>query len=159
LWTVYLTGTTRNHIENLDASSVSSTKASATSQATVVVTAPPAKKSSSNTVGIVVGVIVGLVVLGAIGFGVFIFLRRRRREADEIKHTTNAQDFISGKMNDRPQMWSHDTRLADERRNSNGSIADNHDYSRRILQVRSESLPTSRIDIYKLTCLLAGSEP
>jgi cell wall integrity and stress response component len=146
MWTVYLTGFTRNHIENLDpASLTSSSKPTKTAEQTVVVTASSSAKKGGNTVGIVVGVIVGLIIFAALAGAAFIFLRnRKQKEAEEYKRHNDVDAFVSGGgsqvSNDRPQMWaSQDPRLdtdAAGRRASNGSIADNQDYSRRILAVR-----------------------
>jgi cell wall integrity and stress response component len=89
-------------------------------------------------VGIVVGVIVAIVILGALIGAGFIFVRRRqKREVTEIKKQNDVQTFVKPDQS-RPQMWAPDQRLDNEapgRRISNGSIADNQDFSRRILQV------------------------
>jgi cell wall integrity and stress response component len=147
-WTVYLTGITRNQIANLDPASMSSAAASKTSSATagpstVVVTAGPSSGSSkhgSNTVAIAVGVVVGLVGLAAIVGGAFLWLRhQRRREAEsEFKRQAAISSFVEGGQKP-PYSGSNDSRLDPSvlaaRRISDGSIADNADYSRRILQV------------------------
>jgi cell wall integrity and stress response component len=107
------------------------------------VTQSAAPKKGGGTVGIVVGVIVGLIVFGALAGAAFIFLRNRKhKEAEEYKRHNDVDAFVGGgskSSNDRPQMWaSQDPRLdtdAAGRRASNGSIADNQDYSRRILAV------------------------
>jgi cell wall integrity and stress response component len=137
-----MTGYTLNDVPFYDGSS-SSSSSSITSQATSTATnSASAKKSGgSNTVGIVVGVIVGIVLLAAAGGGGFLFLRRKQqREMEEYKKHNDLQSFVDGGKpeNNRPQMWAPDSRLdtADARRISNGSIADNQDYSRKILQVR-----------------------
>jgi cell wall integrity and stress response component len=137
-----LTGFTRNHIGNLDPSSLTTTsKPTDNAKQTVVVTASASpKKSASTTAGIAVGVIVGLVILGGIIGGAFIFFRnKKRREEEESKRHGDVDAFVSGKTASRPGMWAQESRLdtaATDRRTSSGSLADNQDYSRRILQVR-----------------------
>lgn len=149
-WLVYLTGITRNQIANLDPSSMSSASAStktgsaAAGPSTVVVTAGPqsgsGKSGGSNTVGIAVGVVVGIIGLAAIVGGVFLWFRyTRRREAEnEFKRQAAISSFVEGGQKP-PYTASSDSRLDPSaiaaRRISDGSIADNADYSRRILQV------------------------
>jgi cell wall integrity and stress response component len=147
-WTVYLTGVTRNQIQNLDpaSASASSMTTSPTGASTVVVTAGPTGASSGkpsggpSTVGIAVGVVVGLIAIAGIALGAFLWLRHnRRKEAeDEFKRQNAITNFVEGgkTSNGAP---SNDSRLDPHvfaaRRDSSGSIADNADYSRRILQV------------------------
>jgi cell wall integrity and stress response component len=87
-----------------------------------------------------VGVIVGLVILGGIIGGAFIFIRnKKKQEEEEAKRHGDVDAFVSGKAVNRPGMWAQESRLdtaATDRRTSSGSLADNQDYSRRILQVR-----------------------
>jgi cell wall integrity and stress response component len=143
-WFVYLTGITRNHIANLDPSSL--TKSSSTSGPTVVVTASGSAKGGSNTVGIAVGVVVGIVVLAGIAGGVFFWLRFKRvkEESDEYKRQNDMNAFVNGgkpgygNVMGPGSVSPPDSRLdpdALQRRQSTGSIADNQDYSRRILTV------------------------
>lgn len=97
---------------------------------------------STNTVGIAVGVVVGLLVVGAIGGAVFFVFRRKRNAEIEEEHRRNAavNAFIAG---GKPPSSSGGLSLSDQRldpviahrRQSDGSIADNEDYSRRILRV------------------------
>lgn len=97
---------------------------------------------SSNTAGIAAGVVVGVVALAAIVGGTFLYLRYRRRKAveEEYRRQAAVNDFVGG---GKPPHTSHssmtDSRLDPEvmmsRRQSDGSIADNQDYSRRILRV------------------------
>jgi cell wall integrity and stress response component len=103
-------------------------------------------KKSSSTIGIVVGVIVGIVIVGALAGAGFIILRRRQRqEMEDFKKQNDVSTFVGGKVDQsRPQMWAPDSRLENDssgRRVSNGSIADNQDYSRRILQVSTRYNP------------------
>ncbi|CAK7241864.1 MAG: hypothetical protein STHCBS139747_003335 [Sporothrix thermara] len=101
------------------------------------------KKSSSNTAGIAAGAVVGVVVAAA-GAGAIIFLIRRRRNRQiEEEHRRNAavNAFFSGGSGKTPSTSGNsisDSRLdpvMSQRRLSDGSIADNEDYSRRILRV------------------------
>ncbi|KAL2752055.1 hypothetical protein ACRALDRAFT_2089701, partial [Sodiomyces alcalophilus JCM 7366] len=95
-----------------------------------------------NIVGIAVGVSVGAaVILSLLGFG-FWFMRRRRNQSIEEEHRRNAavNSFIAGA---KPPGSSGGISMTDSRmdpvlahrRLSDGSIADNQDYSRKILRV------------------------
>ncbi|KAF3047495.1 hypothetical protein E8E12_009019 [Didymella heteroderae] len=150
LW-VMLTGNTRNQVPfyEIPADSSSSAKKSSTaapsSTAAASATASPSKTASSdsdskpNTAGIAAGVVVGVVGLAAIIGGVWFFLRRRRQRQAEEDYRRNAagvNDFINGGKTSASSM--NDSRIDPsfmDRRQSNGSIADNEDYSRRILKV------------------------
>jgi len=122
---------------------------------TVVVTAPASasstkattEKSTSgggpNKAAIAAGVVVGIVLIAAIAGGAFFLVRHRKRRAIEEEHRRNAavSSFIgTGKpptSSDGASSFT-DTRLDPvmaNRRFSDGSIADNQDYSRRILKV------------------------
>jgi cell wall integrity and stress response component len=147
-----LTGITKNHIANLDPASLTSSVAASTSTmskaaSTIIVTAthgPTTTAGSSsakpNTIGIAVGVVVGLIALAAIIGGVVFFLRnRRRREVEEeYKRQAAVNSFVNGVKTHQSQTSTNDSRLEPhilQRRESTGSIADNQDYSRRILKV------------------------
>lgn len=152
IW-VMLTGNTRNKVEHysIPAESSSSAKKSSTTAAASSTTAAasasasPSKTASSdsdskpNTAGIAAGVVVGVVGLAAIIGGVWFFLRRRRQHQAEEDYRRNAagvNDFINGGKTGASSI--NDTRIDPsfmDRRQSNGSIADNEDYSRRILKV------------------------
>jgi len=152
-WTVYLTGITRNKIAHLDPASLTGTagspstktSVSATLPATVVVTASsaPQKSGGGSKVGIAVGVVVGIVALVGIIAGALFFLRfKRRRDAEEeYKRQAAANAFVNGGKSHGSQGSINDSRLDPEllagRRESTGTIADNQDYSRRILKVRN----------------------
>ena len=145
----YLTGLGAPKIDSdsssSSASSASSSATSASSAAnTVVVTEAPSESpessgGGSSKVGIAVGVVVGLVGVAAIaGVGVFFFKRRRRQQLEE-EHRRSAviNGFVGGPKSETssandsrldPSIYSH-------RRQSIGSIADERDFSRRILQV------------------------
>jgi cell wall integrity and stress response component len=103
----------------------------------------PESTGGSNTVGIAVGVVVGVVALLAVAGGVYYFMKRRRNTEIEEEHRRNAavNAFISG--SGKPPSSSGGLSMSDSRldpvmanrRMSDGSIADNQDYSRRILRV------------------------
>ncbi|WPG97698.1 Hypothetical protein R9X50_00047900 [Acrodontium crateriforme] len=100
----------------------------------------------SNTAGIAAGVVVGIVAVAAIVGGAIFFLKRRRQQqaAEEHRRATQVSDFMRERR-PAPQPPSSggysngsDQRLEPEagaRRNSVGSIADDQDFSRRILRV------------------------
>ncbi|GKT43435.1 cell wall integrity and stress response component 1 [Colletotrichum spaethianum] len=95
----------------------------------------------TNTAGIAAGVVVGVVVIAAIVGGAFFFVRRRRNAEIEEEHRRNAavNAFIGGsKPPSSSGMSMSDSRMDPtlaHRRMSDGSIADNQDYSRKILRV------------------------
>lgn len=105
--------------------------------ATATPTAEPKKSGGkSNTVGIAVGVVVGVLAVAAIAGGLFFYMRRKRaQELDEkTRHDAVISNFFGGTS---PSSIS-DSRVdpsMSQRRYSNGSIADNQDYSRKILRV------------------------
>jgi len=152
-WTVYLTGITHNVIANLDpasSASASSTKTSTSSAgpSTVVVTDTP-KSGKSNTVGIAVGVVVGIIAIAAIAGGVVLWMRhvKRKDAEDEYKRQAGISSFVEGgKKPPYSSSGQSDSRLDPTvlaaRRISDGSIADNADYSRRILQVTNPDRET-----------------
>ncbi|KAK0610003.1 hypothetical protein B0T17DRAFT_500739 [Bombardia bombarda] len=97
-------------------------------------------KSGVNTAGIAAGVVVGVVVLAAAIGGMFFVVRRRRNKAIEEEHRRNAavNSFTGGRSPSTSGRSISDARLDPvmaQRRMSDGSIADNHDYSRKILRV------------------------
>lgn len=81
--------------------------------------------------------------------GIFFYMRRRRNKELEEEHRRNAaiSTFFPGKPPNSSGGYSvSDARLDPvmaQRRVSNGSIADNEDYSRKILRV-SDSLSSRR---------------
>lgn len=107
---------------------------------TVIVTQSPAVENNNggskpNVAGIAAGVVVGVVVIAAAIGGMWFFLRaRNRRELEDAHKRQAAINAFVKSPNDAP---AFDTRLepAIMRRMSAGSIADNQDYSRRILKV------------------------
>ncbi|KAI1344552.1 hypothetical protein F5Y15DRAFT_115142 [Xylariaceae sp. FL0016] len=129
-------------------SSTTSSTTAATSAADQIetVTSTPtsgadSSSGSTNTTGIAVGVVVAVVVVGAAAGGFFWYMRRRRNDEIEEEHRRNqaVNAFIS---NGKPPSSSGGLSMSDarmdpimNRRLSDGSIADNQDYSRRILRV------------------------
>lgn len=149
IW-VILTGNTPNEIDYYEppkessSSQKQSSAAASSTSAVASASASPTTDSDSdskpNTAGIAAGVVVGVVGLAAIVGGVWFFLRRRRQkqaEADYRRNAAGVNDFINGGKTGASSI--NDTRIDPsfmDRRQSNGSIADNEDYSRRILKVR-----------------------
>ncbi|KAI9822165.1 MAG: hypothetical protein M1832_003168 [Thelocarpon impressellum] len=160
-YAVYLTGT-MEEVPRKDESSDSQSSASiptptqgaapsTITQAgqTIVVTAPgsaeatttpKAKGSGANKAAIAAGVVVGIVGLSALAGGLFLFMRARKRRALEEEYRRNAAiSGISGGGKTDSASSVSDSRLEPsvmlQRRMSDGSIADNQDYSRRILKV------------------------
>lgn len=98
----------------------------------------------SNKVGIAVGVVVGVVLFAAaIGGGIF-YMRHRKRKAVEEEYRRN-QAINSFVTSDKP-ISKNGSSISDQRldpaamrgrRQSDASMADDQDYSRRILQVRT----------------------
>lgn len=102
----------------------------------------PSGGSKTNVAGIAAGTVVGVVVLGGLLGAAFFTMRRRRNAEIEEEHRRNAavNAFINGS---KPPSTSGSISMTDSRldpvmahrRLSDGSIADNEDYSRRILRV------------------------
>ena len=118
---------------------------------TVVTTTdtPSLSSSGPNKAGIAAGVVIGVVAVGAIAGGIFLCLRNRKRRAIEEEYHRN----LAGSYGPKPPSTAgsmSDSRLEPsvmfQRRQSDGSIADNQDYSRRILKVgylmRAETMTT-----------------
>lgn len=104
--------------------------------------APDDNKGGAPMGGIIAGVVVGVVVLGAAFGGLWFYMRQKRNREIEEEHRRNAavNAFMGGKPPGSSGGYSMetDTRLDPvmaQRRMSSGSIADNQDYSRRILRV------------------------
>lgn len=153
-WQVYLSGLGGDVqvAPNSTSSSSSSSTASGSASkvpATVVVTASttlnPSDVSSGgpNKVGIAVGVVVGVVVIAALaGVVVFRMKQKRRREIEE-EHKAQAaiNSFVGSRASDQKSDSRLDPSVASSyRRESIGSIADERDFSRKILQVRDPRL-------------------
>lgn len=100
------------------------------------------QKGGPNVAGIAAGVVVGVVAAAAAIAGFFFYFRRKRNAEIEEEHRRNAavNAFISGSKppSSHGSISMTDSRLDPvmaHRRMSDGSIADNEDYSRRILRV------------------------
>ena len=113
----------------------------------VVATAVPAKSSSSggpNKAAIAAGVVVGVVFIAALVAALFFYMRWRKQRAAEEEYRRNmvVQNYVSpGKAKSEASADSRlDPSITTLRRFSDGSIADERDFSRRILQVCSPSL-------------------
>ncbi|KAK3377043.1 hypothetical protein B0T24DRAFT_648737 [Lasiosphaeria ovina] len=162
VWTVYNNGlsisvqNTPNAPGDSDSSANADTDPTATGsgKVTAIITQPgstvvvtqvssakteaPSSSSSTNTGGIIAGVVVAVVVLVAAAVGMFFFLRRRRNKEIEEEYRRNAavSSFNPGSTSGGTSIT--DARLDPvmaQRRMSDGSIADNHDYTRKILRV------------------------
>lgn len=104
------------------------------------------KSDGPNIAGIVAGSVVGVVAVAGGAGALWFFMRRRRNTEIEEEHRRNAavNAFISGS---KPPGSSGSISMTDSRldpvmahrRLSDGSIADNEDYSRKILRVRWNS--------------------
>ncbi|KAI1493806.1 hypothetical protein F5X96DRAFT_686314 [Biscogniauxia mediterranea] len=150
-WTVYNTGLKVSVGEDTSSSSSSSSSTSSTSTSTTsaTATAGPVTETSdadsgsgsgTNTVGIVVGVVIAVLVIAGLAGGAFFWMRRKRNAEIEEEHRRNAavNAFITGgKPGSSGGVSMADARMDPvmNRRMSDGSIADNQDYSRRILRV------------------------
>ncbi|KAJ8061519.1 hypothetical protein OCU04_009333 [Sclerotinia nivalis] len=117
-------------------------QASSAAAASSSVAALSEKASSGpNKAGIAAGVVVGVLVAAAIAGGIFIVMRNKKRREVEEEYRRNAavNNFVTGGKSPISSGGSFtDTRLDPtlaNRRMSDGSIADNQDYSRRILKV------------------------
>lgn len=79
--------------------------------------------------------VVGVVVLAAAAGGFWFYLRTKRR--NEVEEEYKRQAAIKAFVSPASETSTYDARLdpAVMRRMSDGSIADNQDYSRRILKV------------------------
>lgn len=109
--------------------------------------------SKPNVAGIAAGVVVGVVAVAGIAIGLFFFMRHRKQKAAEEEYKRNqVSDFMrhggtsgEGKPPNTGYSNMSDQRLDPEagRRNSAGSIADDQDYSRRILRVSDAILIAS----------------
>ena len=126
------------------------TKAGQTIIVTASATSDPESSSSSgggggggsggsSKVGIAVGAVVGVIAVAAIVGGIILFLKRRKNKAIEEEHRRNAavSSFVKGANSETSSTTDHrlDPKAFSHRRESLGSIADERDFSRRILQV------------------------
>ncbi|KAJ0305043.1 hypothetical protein Brms1b_010987 [Colletotrichum noveboracense] len=115
------------------------------------------KKSGTNVAGIAAGVVVGVVAIAAIVGGIFFYVRRKRNAEIEEEHRRNAavNAFIGGsKPPSSSGMSMTDSRMDPtlaHRRMSDGSIADNQDYSRKILRVSFSPLHSEECETGRAT--------
>lgn len=156
---VYLTGEGDN-VQTYGSSSTSTTTGDGSKTTdtvetsgghTVVVTAASEtggtdekKDSKSNTAAIAAGVVVGVVGFCAlVGAGFFLW-RFRKRKSIEEEYRRNAAIDQYGKPKSASTMSDSrfDGDFLAQRRQSNGSIDDDQDFSRRILQVRRSDRET-----------------
>lgn len=162
-YTVYNTGimlSVKNSPENDTSTSASpsvvasSTVVSGGQTSVVYVTSSPTgapdDKGGAPMGGIIAGVVVGVVVLAAAFGGLWFYMRQKRNREIEEEHRRNAavNAFMGGKPPGSSGGYSMetDTRLDPvmaQRRMSSGSIADNQDYSRRILRVCTNLMQVS----------------
>ncbi|AEO59744.1 hypothetical protein MYCTH_2315848 [Thermothelomyces thermophilus ATCC 42464] len=153
-WTIYNTGVNLavKYMEDQKSSTSSSSTATPTHtsepEKTLIVTASPTSSSDAdedkgggtNVAGVAAGVVVGVVVVAALIGGGFVYMRRKRNKEIEEEHRRNAavNAFIGKTPRSSGGTSMSDSRLDPilaARRMSDGSIADNQDYSRRILRV------------------------
>ncbi|KAA8894487.1 hypothetical protein FN846DRAFT_409786 [Sphaerosporella brunnea] len=110
----------------------SSTSATTSTGSEATTTSADSGNKSVNKAGVAVGAVIGVLAIIGIGVGVFVFMRKRRRQQVEEDYRRSAA--VRG-FTQKPAL---DTRLDPvmaQRRDSVGSIADNQDYSRKILRV------------------------
>jgi len=88
--------------------------------------------SGINKAGAAAGAVVGVLVAIAIGVGAFLFIRKQRRKKleEEYRRSLAVREFHK-----KPDTDLRLDPVMLQRRMSDGSIADNQDYSRRILKV------------------------
>ncbi|KAH6847650.1 hypothetical protein B0I37DRAFT_354369 [Chaetomium sp. MPI-CAGE-AT-0009] len=154
-WTIYHTGVTLSvKYEDPPPKSTTSDSPKATEtesrpQQTIIVTESPTSQPDSgnsgssgpNVAGIAAGVVVGVVVIAALLGGAFLYMRRKRNAEIEEEHRRNAA--VNAFIGKPPRSSGGTSSMTDSRmdpvmahrRMSDGSIADNQDYSRRILRV------------------------
>ena len=117
-------------------------------QTIITTTSTPVPSNGPNKAGIAAGVVVGTVAVSVIAGGIFFFLRNRKRRAVEEEYRRNLADSYGSKPPPSSAGSTSDSRLEPsvmmQRRQSDGSIADNQDYSRRILKVGVWSTTTGR---------------
>lgn len=146
---MYLTGTTGDVQQAPNVTVPGTSSSSSNAAQTVVVTASATKAAASNKgesdggpnkVGIAVGVVVGVVVIAAAIGGFIFYMRQKRRREIEEEHKAQAavNSFVGSRLSDTKSDSRLDPSMASSyRRESIGSIADERDFSRRILQVRN----------------------
>lgn len=95
------------------------------------------KKDGPNTAAIAAGAVIGVVGFAAIvGAGFFLWRFKKRHPADQrIREMGNVEQFGKPMSRDSMSDFRFDGDYMAQRRQSNGSIDDDRDFSRRILQV------------------------
>ncbi|KAL4997254.1 hypothetical protein BDV10DRAFT_186442 [Aspergillus recurvatus] len=95
------------------------------------------KKDGPNTAAIAAGVVIGVVGLAAlIGAGFFLWRFKKRHPADQrMREMSNVEQFGKPMSQDSMSESRFDGDFMTQRRPSNGSIDDDRDFSRRVLQV------------------------
>ncbi|GAB1317853.1 Cell wall integrity and stress response component 1 [Madurella fahalii] len=150
-WTIYNTGLALKveylggdeENETTSTTAPASTPSPTAPASTIIVTETPQEESTSggtNVAGIVAGVVVGVVVFVGVLAGGFLYMRKKRNQEIEEEHRRNAavNAFIGKPPGSSGGLSMTDSRMDPvmaHRRMSDGSIADNQDYSRRILRV------------------------
>lgn len=109
---------------------------------TIWVTAEATQQSEEeddgpNTAGIAAGVVVGILGLVGILAGAFFFYKRqkRKRAEEEYRRAQDINSFVAAAKTPPSEDSRWDGEYMAQRRFSNGSIADDEDFSRRILKV------------------------
>jgi len=101
------------------------------------------KSGGASKAAIAAGVVVGLIAIAAIAGGIFLFIRNKQRREVEEEYRRQAAINSFG-VSKHPSSSGGGSTFSDmrldpavmaQRRMSDGSIADNQDYSRRILKV------------------------
>ena len=109
---------------------------------------PENNNPGPNKAAIAAGVVVAIIGVAAIVGGVILFMRRKRKQALEDERRRHEDQTRLATGDKPPSTFSlADSRLEPgvmfQRRQSDGSIMDNQDYTRRILQVRAHVFPWS----------------
>lgn len=124
---------------------------------TITVTPSSSSKSGSSSgpskAGIAAGVVVGVIAIAGIAGGAFFYIRHQRRRAIEAEYQRQQaiNDFksVGGTMKSSSAGSTTDSRMDPSfnyRRQSDGSIADDVDFSRRILKVSTACEPQHPCD-------------
>jgi len=139
------TGMTPSSSSSVATSVTTSTQGAKTIIVTQRASSTKSAKNSSgggvNGAAVAAGVVVAVLVISAIALGAFFFVRHKRRRAAEDEYkSTQVSEFMKngGKPPQTGYSSMSDSRLDPEfgvKRNSIGSIADNEDFSRKILRV------------------------
>lgn len=137
-YTVINTGLFKDVPTSADEPSSSSSPGGSSPTASSPAASSAPSGGSSSAVGIAVGVVVAILVVAGIAGGIFFYKKKKRNQEMEDDHRRNVaiNSFVNGSRV--PSSSGTDSRLDPvmaQRRMSDGSIADNQDYSRKILRV------------------------